>query len=225
MEWLILPAGIPTASELDALISPKFEVRTGKGPLTYVATKVAEAWQGGPEPTFQSWDMEQGVILESEARSWYEFEFGVDIRRVGFITTDDGRAGCSPDGLLPGDCGLEIKCPAARTHAKYLLDGKLPEEYEHQVHASMYVTGFDEWKFFSYCKGFPKLVLTVDRDEKKIAAIEEALSLFRERFDAAMSKIEKLNGGPPRHMKPVANKPLPTLKPTTTKLIELTYLQ
>ncbi len=207
MEWLMLRAGIPTASELDALVTPKFKVKTGQGPATYLAAKVAEAWQGGPLPSFQGFDMEQGEILESEARAWLEFNGDVEIRKVGFITTDDGRVGCSPDGLLGEDCGLELKCPAAHTHTRYLLDGALPEEYAHQVHGSMFVTGFARWKFVSYRRGFPALVLTIERDEEKIAVIAEALTEFQARFDEAMERMIEINGGPPPRLTPLSPMP------------------
>ncbi len=224
LEWAMLRAGIPTASELDALITSKFKVKTGQGPETYLAAKVAEAWQGGPLPRFQGFDMEQGAIQESEARAWLEFTYDEAVKRVGFITTDDGSAGCSPDGLLIRG-GLELKCPAAHTHTRYLLDGVLPEEYEHQVHGCMYVTGFSQWKFVSYRRNFPNLVLTVERDEAKMAVIGEALAKFKEAFDAAMLKMEEINGAPRPKFKPIPKREMPHLRPTETKLVELTYLQ
>lgn len=225
----MLRAGIPTASELNALVTPKFAIKKGEGTKTYLAEKVAEAWQGGPLPTFQGYDMETGALQESEARTWFEFAHDAEIKRVGFITTDDGRAGCSPDGLLSDDCGLEIKCPKAETQTRYLLAGVLPEEYEHQVHGCMFVTGFNQWKFISYRRNFPALVLTIERDEAKIAIIREALEMFAAEFDKAMKRMEEINGGP-QHSR-LNPKPLPTIQPITTKLAEalkplnLTYLQ
>ncbi len=220
MEWLMLRAGIPTASEMDALITPKFKVKEGDGPKTYLAKKVAEKWQGGPLPAFQGFDMEQGQILESEAIPWFELTFDTTVNRVGFITTDDGRAGCSPDGLLTTDCGLELKCPKAETHVGYLLRGVLPEDYVIQVHASMFITGFKQWKFLSYRRGFPQLVLTIERDEEYQEVIAEALDLFTQKFDEAMERMTEINGGPPRSLTPLPPK-MPTIQPTTTRLASL----
>jgi hypothetical protein len=200
--WLEARAGIPTASEFDALITPLWKIKTGEGPALYLAKKLAENW-GGPLPSFggpQPWQMEQGRILEEEAIPWYEFEFGEPIQKVGLITTDDGSVGCSPDGLLGEDGGIEIKCPYSQTHIKYLLEGILPGDYAAQVHGSLYVTGRKWWKFVSYRRGFPAFVLKVNRDIEIITQIGIGLEVFRKKFNAARAKLIELNGGeePPK---------------------------
>lgn len=199
MEWLAARSGIPTASEMDALLTPKFKVKTGDGPKTYLIKKLAEYWQGGPLPSFQSFEMDQGVVLESEAIPWYSLEYNCEVKRVGFITTDDKFVGCSPDGLVGEELGLEIKAPQAENQTRYLLDGILPESYEVQVHTSLFVTGFPRWRFLSYRRGFSKFVLTVERDEVKQEAIREAVELFRQRFEDGKKRLIEINGGPPRH--------------------------
>jgi hypothetical protein len=136
--------------------------------------------------------MEQGSILEHEAIPWFEFAHDVAIDRVGFCTTDDGRAGCSPDGLIGEDGGIEMKCPLPHTHLKYLLAGTLPADYAAQVHGSMYVTGRKWWMFVSYSRKFPALVIRVERDEKIQEAIKTALDGFNALFDAQMERIAKL---------------------------------
>ena len=50
LEWLVARSGLPTASEFDNLISPKFEPRKGQMPESYLAQKLAERWIGGPLP-------------------------------------------------------------------------------------------------------------------------------------------------------------------------------
>lgn len=196
VDWQLARAGIPTASEFDCLITPLGEIRTGETPKTYLAKKVAEAWQGGPLLEFNVFDMEAGQVLEKEARPWFEARYEVDIKTVGFITTDDGRIGCSPDGLIGDNSGIEIKCPKVETHVGYLLNGKLPKDYVAQVHGSMFVTGFKEWRFLSYRRRFPNLVLTVERDDKIQAALKQALGEFLQKFDAALKRMEEINGGP-----------------------------
>lgn len=195
-EWMQARSGIPTASEFDNLVSPTFKIRTGEMPKTYLCRKVAEYWQDGPLPSFNTVDMDIGQILEERAKPWYELETGQAITSVGLCLTDDGRVGCSPDGLIGDDGGIEIKCPALHTHVKYLMEGTVPPEYLLQVHGSMYVTGRKWWQFLSYTSRFPKLLLTVERDEEKIAVIHEALALFHKAFDDAIQRMEKLNCGP-----------------------------
>ncbi len=200
LEWIRLHFGIPSAAALDQLLTPEFELRKGEMPKTYVYKKVAEVIQNRPviDLSTSSFMMEQGMILESEARPWFELEYDKKVKTVGFITTDDGRCGCSPDGLILNDeCGLEIKCPSAPVHVKYLVNGVLPKEYVAQVFGSMFVTGFKKWIFVSYRRGFPALILEIQRDEKAMSAIASAIVSFHADFDRAMeriSNIQKLDG-------------------------------
>ncbi len=190
IDWFKLRMGIPTASELGNLLTPEFELRKGEMPKTYIYTKVAEAYSGRPLISTGSWNTEQGEILETEARPWFELEYEKKVRQVGFITTDDGRFGCSPDGLILNDeCGLEIKSPAAHTHVKYLVNGVLPKEYAAQVLGSMFVTGFKKWMFVSYRRGFPALVLEIQRDEKAMGAIASAIDSFHSEFERAIERV------------------------------------
>src|SRR5262245_1317968 len=130
--WLDLHVGIPTASGFHNLLTPKFELRKGEMPKTYVYKKLAEKWRERPLIGFTgAFSGDQGMIVEEEARPFFELETGRDVRQVGFITTADGKAGCSPDGLLDIG-GIEIKCPNPETHVRYLIGGALPDEYAAQ---------------------------------------------------------------------------------------------
>mgnify|MGYP006276464623 CR=1 FL=1 len=201
VEWLKARLGVVTASELDNLVTPEFKLRTGETPKSYLAKKVAEKLTGDYMDGLSTFDIEQGTILEEEARPWLAMELDCDIENVGLITRDDGRCGCSPDGIICNKSandildlgiGVEIKCPKASTHAKYLLNGELPKEYAAQVHGSMYVTGLSKWYFVSYHRKMPKLVLLVERDEAIQERIHEAVTKFIAEMDAALEKIEKI---------------------------------
>jgi hypothetical protein len=191
--WHKLRNGIPTASEFDQLVTPEFKLRTGQMPQTYLCQKLAEHLTGYVGDDGQSFAMNQGSLLESEAVPFYELMFDVEVRRIGFVTDDAMRIGCSPDGLIGEDSGLEIKCPRPDTHIRYLLDGVLPSQYAPQVHGSMFVTGRSSWVFMSYCRKLPPLVVTVERDDAIQAALKSALNGFLARFDAALEKIERLS--------------------------------
>jgi hypothetical protein len=171
-------------------------------PETYLHKKLAEWWVGGPLATLNVFDVEQGRILEEEAIPWYELEYSSTVNRVGLITTDDGKVGCSPDGLLGSDTGIEIKCPAIHTHIGYLLKGEIPKEYVHQVQGSLYVTQRPFWRFVSYRRKLPALVLTVIPDEDYQMALEEALELFLVKFEHGKERLIGLNGGPPKRRLP-----------------------
>jgi hypothetical protein len=202
IRWLQSRNGIPTASEFDALVTPEWKIRTGESPKTYLAKKVAEAWSGMPLPGWNTLDMEFGKILEDEALPFYTLETGIEVGRVGLITTDDGTVGCSPDGMLPDGTGIEVKCPEAHTHVKYLLAGILPKDYAAQVMGAMFVTGAPHWTFMSYCRRFPALIVKVLRDDDALAALSAALEQFKVNMAEAIAHLEALNGGPPKRSQP-----------------------
>ena len=121
--------------------------------------------------------VQRGNALEPEAREQYQKITGFKVDEVGFITDDEERFGCSPDGLVYTPTpdhkliigndpihGLEMKCPIPETHMKWLLAGELPDEHKCQVHGSMAVSGLIRWDFMSYCPGLPPLIVKVERD-------------------------------------------------------------
>jgi predicted phage-related endonuclease len=191
LDWSRLHVGIPTASGFHNLVTPEFRLRDGEMVKSYLYLKIAEEWRDAPVMDISTFAIEQGDLLEGEAKPFWELETGKKLREVGFITTDDGKAGCSPDGLIDDDNGLEIKCPTAQMHVKYLLDGALPKDYAAQVHGSMFVTGFPRWTFMSYRRNFPPFILEVQRDEKIIANIREAVNIFYDNMAIAREKMNQ----------------------------------
>lgn len=196
LEWLALHVGVPTASNLDALLTPEFELRKGEMPKTLVYKKAAEAWRKEPLIELNDFSVEQGTIVEEEARPFYALETGQDVRQVGFITTDDGLCGCSPDGLIGEDNGLEIKCPSAHWHVKYLIEGVLPKEYRCQVYGSMFVTGYPRWTFMSYRRKFPPLILEISRDQEIMAKIDRAVKAFHASMANAKKRLSSYEQNP-----------------------------
>lgn len=182
--------GRVTASEMGNLLSPTFELRKGEMPKTYVYTKLAEIWRGKPIIFTGSWATEQGEVREDEAIPFLALEKEWKILEGGFIESDDGLSGCSPDGLVGDDLGIECKSPEPVNHVRYLIEGVLPKAYAVQVHASMFITGYPRWLFYSYQRGFPPFILEVQRDEQIIAKIGEAVTLFHEQLEAAKKKME-----------------------------------
>ena len=191
--WYAARMGIVTASEVDALVTPKWALRKGDGVDTYLYKKLAEKMLNWSPEMLAGFAVDQGKILETIAIPWFEFTQSKKVRRVGFVTTDDGRAGCSPDGLLDDGTGVEIKSPQAPNQIRYLLEGKVPEDYLPQVHFSMLVTGAPAWTFVAYSNQLPALVLRVERDEAIQAKLQEALAAFNARFDANLATLKELD--------------------------------
>lgn len=195
-QWWRVRRGVPTASRFDAILTPK-TAKPSASQQEYIHELIADTVRLSPPLTTNlgrpmTPEMQFGVDTEPEARAWYEMERGVEARRVGFITTDDGRFGCSPDGLT-AEGGLEIKCPALKTQVRYLLEGGLPPEYRCQVHGTLIVTGRPWWDFLSYATGLPALLVRVEPDAFTDALAAE-LERFRARYDADLSKILALLG-------------------------------
>lgn len=188
-EWNAARAGVFTASEFDSLVTPTWKRREGETPQTYIVRKVAERVLGYTLGDASSFAMEMGQILEKEAIPWFQLTHDVEVQRVGFILSDDGGSGCSPDGLIGEDGGIEIKCMQAVHHTKCLLNGGIPPIYLAQVYGGLYVTQRKFWNFLAYHQHLPKLLVRVERDEQIIAKIDEAIQAAREDFDEKLVRV------------------------------------
>jgi hypothetical protein len=188
-EWFAIRCGIPTASSADKILTPTGNLSKQSEP--YLNRLLADRAGYGDAPIEPTEWMLRGIELEPEARALFEFETGQDVTQMGFITNDDGTAGCSPDGIvegLVGPVGYEVKCPKASTHFGYLRGLIMPPFYGPQVHFSMAVTGLKRWAFMSYFPGLDPLIVTVERDEyteKIVAAIAE----FSARLEAESKRF------------------------------------
>ena len=185
-EWLKLRSGIPTASCLHKILTP-----TGKASSQadgYLAQLAAEWFLGEPIEEKSSQFMDRGTGMEPEARVWYSFETDRNVVEVGFCTTDDGKAGCSPDGLVDEDGGLEIKCPGAATQMDYFLNG-VEKEYRVQVQGNLWITGRKWWQLLVYNPYLPKAMPVFERDDKYIWLLAEAVGEFNARLDMARARL------------------------------------
>lgn len=189
-EWAKMHIGIPSCSQFSRIMDTDFNPRKGDTLKTFIYEKCAETFRGVALPDFTSFVTDQGMILEADARDYFRLETGHDVKTCGFVESADRLTGCSPDGLIDDDCGLEMKCPQVVAHCKYLIEEKLPNDYIQQVHGSLYVTGRKSWYFYSYRRGFPSFVLKVKRDEEIMSKIQKALDGYYEKFNDALSKLK-----------------------------------
>lgn len=182
--------GIPTASEFHRIITPK-KWEFAAGAESYAIELIAETYDYdyGKQSEFATAAMRNGTIIEPQCRSFYEMERNVDVERVGFVTTDDERFGCSPDGLVADDGGLELKHPTAATHIKWLLAGVVPAEHLAQCYGGIIVTRRQWWDFLSWYPGLPPLLVRVEPDEYTVR-LAEALEKFWTTYTDIKAKIE-----------------------------------
>lgn len=168
----------------------------GKG-LTrkaYAVQLALEIVTGKQVETFTSADMQTGTEREPIARALYEAYSGNFVDEVGFCLHDTLPCGVSPDGLIDLDGGLEIKCPKASTHAKYLTLPAEPSEYTAQIQGCMLVTGRAWWDFASYHPDFPEnaqlIVRRIKRDSLYIVNLEKAVRSFADDVQAEVETIK-----------------------------------
>lgn len=218
-DWWACKAGIPSASNfarifqasknkmsssLDGYIAELLEDRKQQLPKYFTA-------QGRPitpDMTEAMKAMNDGLILEPLAREWYESETGATATQTGFVTTDDGRFGCSPDGLVEAapcfcqggeDCykcggrgisregGVEIKIYDPAQHTKWCAAGVVPTQFLAQIHGSLIVTGRAWWDLVLWNQYLPgKIIRTVPNETTR--ELRVALEIFHGRYMAALDK-------------------------------------
>ena len=145
-EWHAARKGRITASSVGAIL--------GHAPYATrddVMRRMVREWVGA-EPEFEgNIATEYGTRNEAGALTEYMMETGNAVEAVGFIAREDW-AGCSPDGLIGEEGGLEIKCPFGlrkdETPAfKSIFD---QPHYFDQVQFSIWVTNRSWWNFYQW---------------------------------------------------------------------------
>jgi len=188
-EWFAARCGVPSASQFDKIVTTKGE--PSKQREKYLYQLACEAVTGKKEESYQNDAMKRGIEMEAEARTLFEMVTGLVVEPVGFILSDSEGYGCSPDGLVGIDEGIEIKCPLGSTQVAYLLNGELPMDYFQQVQGSMAVTGRNAWHFVSYYPGLAPLIIKVNRDVAFINKLVSELNVFCADLKQIVAKIKE----------------------------------
>lgn len=189
-EWFAARLGIPTASEFDKILTSTGKISTQAE--TYMNRLIAERFMGKPAQEFEgnAWT-ERGNELEPQAVQFYELQNDMDTQAVGFCTDDARTMGASPDRLINGDGLLEVKCPAPHTHVQYMLTRSLDKKYWPQVQGQLLVTGREWVDLISYHPEMPPVIIRIERDDKYLAALAQAIQLFHEKLEEKLNKLEK----------------------------------
>ncbi len=175
--WLELRAGIPTASDFDRILTPSGKPSTQAE--KYLYRLLAERLMGHPITEAVSMWMERGSLQEKNAVSFYELQRDCDTVPCGFVTTDDGSVGASPDRLVGNGGLLEIKCPSEPIHMGYLLkSGSAYEAYKVQCQGQLWVTDREWVDVLSYHPELPYALVTIQRDQEFIDKLAAAVGAF-----------------------------------------------
>jgi hypothetical protein len=176
-EWLSARLGIPTASNFDKILTPGGKLSESAKKFAYYLAAEHLLNRQLESIDHLEW-VARGKEMEETAVKNYEFLQEVKTRKVGFITTNDGLIGASPDRLIVGtNGGVEIKCPAPHTHIGYMIEG-FDKKYKVQVQGQMYVAELDFVDRYSYHPEMPPFLDHTTRDEPFILLLADALKQF-----------------------------------------------
>ena len=205
-EWHKLRLGIPCSSEFSKIVKPGVlakQIADGKIDASkvvstqspgYMFRLLAEWVTGEPVENYSSQWMDRGTELEDKAILAYEMLTDTETKPGGFITTDDGLIGCSPDRLIGDEGDLELKCPLIQTQVEYALLGTVGDEYMAQLQGRMLIHGRAWVDIFSYHPRLSIPAMRIYRDEKFIATLGLVLKTFTDQMLEYRLKLEKEYG-------------------------------
>jgi len=181
-EWYECRRGIVTASRFADVLAKGQGITRRK----YLYTLAGEVLTGECAESFTNQHMERGHEMEADAINLYAFDRELDPVVVGFMRR--GRAGCSPDRIVGTDGMVEVKSKLPHLQLEVLERGDLPPEHKAQVQGQLWVSGRDWCDFVSYWPRLPLFVKRVERDEKYIATLAQAVADFVGELDALVAK-------------------------------------
>lgn len=179
-EWFEIKRGKMSASHATAIGN------CGKGLETYCRQIIQEMIC--EKVSYTNKDMERGNELEPIARITYEFENSCEVKQIGFITYSD-HVGCSPDGLVNHDGGIEMKARNDSIHLGLLLGDSVDSSTVWQMNMCMLITGRQWWDFCSYNPNF-KQSLFVQRfypDQPKFEALLKGFHFGKKMIEELLS--------------------------------------
>lgn len=190
--WLEARRGCITGSRFrDALD------RTAKGDMSakaklYAMDVARERCGGRAAPVFVNAAMRTGTEQEPLARAEYEAETGLVVIEAGFAHTDDGKFGCSVDGLVSDDGIVEIKTMvSSETLFRAVVDGN-HSDYIDQINGALWLLGRKWCDLILWAPDLPAGRLTVRRivrDDDVIEKLETDLLAFDRHVEQLAAKL------------------------------------
>lgn len=205
-QWFKLRSGIPTASCFNKIITQK-RMEAASARRKYACQLIAERLLNyQAESLEQVRHIEEGRMNEPLAVGQLQATYDLVTHKVGFVTSNDGRFGASPDRAIGGNPDvaggiedgslptvLEVKSPTIVKQFEYLLlDGE--EGYRAQVQGQLLVAEADKAIFYSYNPRMPAFLLESGRDEVFIKKLSDSLERFSDELEALTLRAKELGG-------------------------------
>jgi len=192
-EWHAARAGIPTASEFSTVLVSKGRGKDGESVTRrrYIHKLAGERITGEPADSYTNQFMDRGHVMEPQAREDYAFIKDVDPQLVGFVTTDDGMAGCSPDSLIGEDGALEIKTAAPHILLDHMFKGEFPPEHKAQTQGVLWVCEREWIDLLIYWPKMKPFIVRSRRDEAYIADLAKAVAAFNDEVAAVVDRYQR----------------------------------
>jgi hypothetical protein len=193
VEWYRLRLGKPTSSNFHKIVTPLGA--PSKQAIKYLYRLVAERLLHetmDDEIGFVKW-VAQGKEQEPHAVARFQTVNEVELEPGGFVTTNDGRLGASPDRIFKGHKeSLEIKSPAPWTQLQYLLEGP-DDAYIAQTQGHLLVGDeFEAVHFYSYNERTPSFHRIILRDPHYQSILAAALDSFCDVLDKTTERARAL---------------------------------
>ena len=188
--WFDLRAGkITGTSAKELLVKGRGEDGIGAGLWTLIYKLAGEIVTGETDQPFDNYATMRGKSLEDLAVKEYEDTTFLSTNKVGFIQWGD-YCGVSPDFMVDGDRGGEVKCLLHTNHLRYAHTKDIDAAHMAQIQWALFVTGFKYWDMVHYHPkaGRQKLIIdTVVPDAKYSDRFEEMLPKVEERIAEVVS--------------------------------------
>lgn len=187
-EWLAVRAGKMTASHAQEIGN------ASKGLQTYVYEILASKIAGAEEDKYTNVHIERGLELEPVARSMYELQKNVAVEQVGFVEYNK-HVGCSPDGLVGEDGGIEIKCHNNAQHFRLIVNGveDIESKYLWQIQMNLLITGRKWWDYVAYNPNFKDdlLIFRIRPSQTKHDALKKGFEMGSKLITQIERKLKK----------------------------------
>jgi len=195
-EWLDLRAGKVTGSEVSKVMAhygKDFGDPAKKLAITIAVERITK--KRAATNNYTNKHMDRGHEEEPIARMLYEEMYFTKVINGGFY--DNGKTGCSPDGLIGNDGLIEIKSVITTTHYATIERGGFDPAYKWQLFFNLGESGRKWIDFISYCSSYPKAtnlyVYRIEKStiEKELEMIDSRLVLFENMIKEIKVKIRE----------------------------------